>query len=363
MTIRDIFITYAKGYLESFGQQMPANHKKVIGAIVQCRTPQLGTIVCACQDCSNTYHIFRSCGNRHCPTCQGEKAITWLNRRMDQLMPVRHFMITCTVPAQFRDFFRSHQRFAYSSLFQATSKSMYALAAEPTYFSGDTPGFFGVLHTWGRQMHYHPHIHFVVPGGAFSSTDHCWHSSHQAFYLPIHIISAKIKSHFFKLMKKANLMHLVPADAWKKNWNVNSQAVGNGARSIRYLSSYVFRTAISSHRIITVKNDRVVFRYTDTKSGQNKTMSLTAFEFIRRFLQHVLPTGFMKIRYYGFMHPGTRIPVRLAVTLLEALFDVHRQKPIADESSAIPCCERCNGTIRFVQFIKPRVTLPAGGFP
>ena len=217
MTVRDVFLTHGRAYLNAFGHRMPANHKKVIQAIIQCRTPDLGTIVCACEDCANTYRIFRSCGNRHCPTCQGEKAINWFNARIDRMLPVHHFMITCTVPAEFRDFFRSHQRFAYSALFQATSKAMTTLAAEPTYFAGDTPGFFGVLHTWGRQMQYHPHIHYVVPGGAFSSSDHSWHSCPDAFYLPVRVMSAKIKSHFFKLMQKADLLHFAPADAWKKN--------------------------------------------------------------------------------------------------------------------------------------------------
>ena len=234
MTVRDVFLTHGKAYLDAFDQRMPGDHKKVIRAIIQCRTPELGTIVCACEDCANTYRIFRSCGNRHCPTCQSEKAIDWFNTRIDQMMPVHHFMITSTVPAEFRDFFRSHQRFAYSALFQATSKTITSLASEATWFSGDKPGFFGVLHTWGRQMQYHPHIHYLVPGGAFSSADHSWHSSPEAFYLPVRIMSAKIKSYFFKLMQKADLLHLVPAEAWKKNWNVNSQAVGNGARSIRY---------------------------------------------------------------------------------------------------------------------------------
>ena len=361
MTVRDVFLAHGKVYLEKFGRRMPAHHKKLIRAIIQCRTEALGTIVCACEDCANTYRIFRSCGNRHCPTCQGENAINWFNTRIDRLMPVHHFMITCTVPAEFRDFFRSHQRFAYSALFQATSKTIISLAAEPTYFPGDTPGLFGVLHTWGRQMQYHPHIHYVVPGGAFSSSDHSWHSSPEAFYLPVRIISEKIKSHFFKLMQKNDLLHLVRAGVWVKNWNVNSQSVGNGARSIRYLSSYVFRTAISNHRVITMENRQVLFRYTDTKSGTNKTMSLSAFEFIRRFLQHVLPTGFMKIRYYGFMHPSTTIPVKLAVALLEALFAV-RPRRVEPVESSVPCCERCNGIVRFVGFVRPNDTLPVVGF-
>ncbi len=175
-------------------------------------------------------------------------------------------------------------------------------------------------------------------------------------------MSAKIKSRFFKLMRKADLLHLVSAEVWKKNWNVNSQAVGSGARSIRYLSAYVFRTAISDHRIVTTADDRVLFRYTDTKTDTKKTMSLSPFEFIRRFLQHVLPTGFMKIRYYGFLHPSTTIPVKLAVALLEALFSVRPQKRNRIETSGVPCCERCSGIVRFVRFIRPKDTLLAAGF-
>ena len=363
MTVRDIFNTHGNAYLDAFEERIPAHHRKVIRAIIQCRTEALGTILCACENCADTYRIFRSCGNRHCPICQGEKAVFWLNARMDQLLPVHHFMITCTVPAAFRDFFRAHQRFAYSGLFQATSKAISALAGEATWFSGDTPGFFGVLHTWGRQMTYHPHIHYIVPGGAFDSSDHSWHSSPDAFYLPVKILSEKIKYCFFKLMRKADLLRLLPSGAWEKAWNVNSQPVGNGARSIRYLASYVFRTAISNHRILTTNDDRVVFRYTDTRSGKNKIMRLSPFEFIRRFLQHVLPSGFMKIRYYGFMHPSTSMPVKLAVVFLEALRSVRPQKPKSIEPSGIPCCSRCNGIVRFVRFFPPHEPMPASGFP
>lgn len=260
MTVREVFVHHGHAYLNAFGDRMPDHHKKVITAIIQC------------------------------PTCQGDKAVQWLNNRMEQLLPVAHFMITCTVPAAFREFFRSHQRFAYSALFEATSKTLSALASEPTWFSGDTPGFFGVLHTWGRQLSYHPHIHYLVPGGA---------------------------------------------------------------RSLRYLASYVFRTAISNHRILTADNEHVLFRYTDTRTGKHRTMSLSPFEFIRRFLQHVLPSGFMKIRYYGFMHPSTSMPVKLAAALLEAMLASPPQRPAPIEPTAIPCCERCQGTVRFLRFIPP----------
>jgi hypothetical protein len=357
-SVRDLFTAYGQAYLNAFGDRVPANHRKVIQAIVHCRTPSLGSILCCCEGCGKSFEIYRSCGNRHCPTCQGEKAQKWLKNRLDRLLPVNHFMITFTVPAVFRGFFRSHQRIGYAALFEASSQTLKRLGSESTYFEGDIPGFFGVLHTWGRQMQYHPHIHYIVPGGAFSSKDHGWHTSSEAFYLPVRIMSKIVKSIFFKQIKKARLLHLFPADAWKQDWNVNSQVVGNGVRSVRYLASYVFRTAISDSRILNIEQDHVLFRYTDTKSGTGKIMRLPAFEFIRRFLQHVLPNGFIKIRYYGFLHPSSQIPLQTAVALLEAVYGIraviHEKKPLG------PYCPECHGVLRFLYFIAPERLLTAG---
>jgi hypothetical protein len=173
---------------------------------------------------------------------------------------------------------------------------------------------------------------------------------------------AKIESSFLKLMRKADLLQLLPSRAWENAWNIHSLPVGNGARSLRYLSSYVFRIAISNHRILTANGDRVVFQYSDTRTGKNKTMSLSPFEFIRRFLQHVLPSSFMKIRYHVFMNPSTSIPVKLAVALPEALFSVRPVKPESVEPFGIPCCERCGGVVLFVRFIPPYDPVPVSGF-
>ena len=263
-------------------------------------------------------------------------------------------MITFTIPAVFRDFFRSHQRFAYSAFFDATSRTMSKLASEQTYFPGDIPGFFGILHTWGRLMQYHPHIHYIVPGGAFDANDHSWHAAHKEFYLPIRVMSKLVKHRIYTKMKKEDLLHLVPPDAWKQDWNVNSQPVGNGERSIRYLAAYVFRTAISDKRIIGVEDGNVLFRYTDTKTGKEKITRLKVFEFIRRFLQHVLPTGFMKIRYFGFMHPSSCIPLKVAVALLEAFYGIYGAKKKVDEDKdTIPRCSDCNSNVRYLYFIPP----------
>jgi hypothetical protein len=359
MAVREIFQAYGPSYLETFADSVPIQHRKAIRDIINCRTPELGAIVCRCEGCGKTYPIYRSCGNRHCPTCQADKAYLWLDHRLDELLPVPHFMITFTVPAAFRDFFRSHQRFSYSAFFQAISRIMIKLASENTYFPGDIPGFFAVLHTWGRQLQYHPHIHTIVPGGAFDSQDYSWKPSNQSFYLPVRIMSKLVKQRFYTAMKKKKLLHLIPPGAWKKDWNVNSQPVGNGARSVRYLASYVFRTAISDHRIVQVKGDQVCFRYTDTKTAKSKTMKLKAFEFIRRFLQHVLPRGFMKVRYYGFMHPSSHFPLKVAAVLMGASCGFYGRKK-KEGDPAIPRCSECNSIVRYLYFIPPEDLLSSG---
>ncbi|WP_319560401.1 transposase [Marispirochaeta sp.] len=163
-------------------------------------------------------------------------------------------MITFTVQAPFRTLFRQHQRFAYAAFFAATSGIMKKLASEQTWFPGDVPGFFGVLHTRGRQLQYHPHIHYVVPGGAFSSEDHSRHPCRKAFYLPVRVAAKLVKHRMYTALKRNGLLSSVDAAAWSQDWNVNSQPAGSGERSIRYLASYVFRTAISDSRIVAIED-------------------------------------------------------------------------------------------------------------
>ena len=276
-TVREIFEEYGPTYLKTFAERIPSHHRKVIRAIIDCRTERMGTIIYQCEKCHRSFELFRSCGNRHCPTCQHQKASQWLKRRLEQLLPIHHFMVTFTVPAAFRGFIRANARISCAALFRASSRTLKHLASEPTYFDGDLPGFFGVLHTWGRQMHYHPHIHYIVPGGAFSTQDYSWHASPQAFYLPVRIMSKMMKSLFFREMKNAKLLSHIPEELWKQDWNVHSQPIGTGTRSLLYLASYVFRTAISDSRIIDFKHGYVRFRYADTKTNLCAWMRSSSF--------------------------------------------------------------------------------------
>jgi hypothetical protein len=253
-------------------------------------------------------------------------------------------MLTFTVPQQIRPFMRSHQRLAYSALFAASSLAMKKLAPDPKFIGADLAGFFGVLHTWGRKLQYHPHIHYVVPGGAISTQDQSWHPSSQSFYLPVHALSRIFRAKFRDRMKKAGLLHKIPPEVWKLGWNVNSQPVSSSEASVKYLAPYVFRVAISNSRIVKVEKGKVYFRYKKQRSRRHRTMALDALEFIRRFLQHVLPSGFMKVRYYGFLSPTSKVPleeVRTVSRLPTALPSPCRSSTPCRQRPARIVAERC----------------------
>src|SRR4051794_25087894 len=188
-TVADVLRRYGDGSLEQFGAAMPAGHKKVLRAIMACRTGRLGTVVYRCADCGTTHALGRSCGNRHCPTCQQDKTKAWLEAQTDRLLPCPYFLLTFTVPAGLRDVMRRHQRIAYAALFEASSGAIKALAANPKYVGTTRCGFFGVLHTWGRTLEYHPHVHYVVPGGGLSPDGTCWRPSRADFFLPVRALS------------------------------------------------------------------------------------------------------------------------------------------------------------------------------
>lgn len=354
-TIGDIFRQFAPEYLRRFGDSMPQDHKKVIDAILRCRTLDNGTVVYRCEECGNNHTLNRSCGNRHCPQCQNHKTRLWLERQMARMLPGHHFMITFTVPEELRDFIRSHQRICYAALFAASAEAMKKLCRDPRHVGGDLPGFFGVLHTWGRQLQYHPHIHYIVPGGAISTDDGTWQRSKDHFFLPVKALSPIFRSKFMARMKKAGLADSVPKEVWQKQWNVNSQAVGKSETSIKYLAPYVFRVAISDRRIVKVADGRVFFTYKKHGSNRLRTMDLDALEFIRRFLQHVLPTGFMKVRYYGFMNPNAAVSLEEVKVKIQLAYGFVTPKQTTEpKAKTVLTCRDCGSPVRYLF-----ATLPA----
>ena len=361
-TINEIFRTFGPEYLQRYAMIMPKSHRKVIDAIITCRTEACGVALYECENCGQLHRVYRSCGNRHCPACQHHKTRQWLEKQIKRQLPGHHFLLTFTVPENLRRFIRKNQRAAYSALFKASSEAMKKLAPDEHYIGGDLPGFFGVLHTWGRTLEYHPHIHYIVPGGALSTTNGLWHPSRIDFYLPVKALSQIFKAKFRDAMKEAGLFDQIPSDVWQIEWNVTSQAIGSSEASLKYLAPYVFRVAISNSRIVKIENRTVFIRYRKSHSHRLRTLALEVMEFIRRFLQHVLPTGFMKVRYYGFMNPNCGVSLDHVSALIELAYGFNVTLHNTDLELWQPItCPSCGGTLRLRSLLLPASVLVWSG--
>jgi hypothetical protein len=253
-TIKEIFSKFAPQYLQRYSERIPNEHRKVIQAITNCRSGQIGFTLYLCRSCHKRHLVNRSCGNRHCPNCQHHKTQQWLAKQMARSLPTHYFLITFTVPEQLRHFVRSNQKAAYNALFQASSEALKLLAQDHRFIGTNIPGFFGVLQTWGRKPQYHPHIHYVVAGGGLSHDHTRWLSSRKDFYLPVKALSRIYRAKFREAMKRAGLLDRINPKVWTLNWNVDSQAVGESHTSLKYLAPYVFKVAISDSRIVKVEN-------------------------------------------------------------------------------------------------------------
>ena len=346
-TIQEIFRTYGPEYLALYKDRMPQSHKKVMHAICECRSGSFGTILYDCEDCHSIHPVPCCCGNRHCPACQQDKADEWLRKQMEKLLPTHYFLLTFTLPESLRVVVRSNQKGAYAALFSCAHESLKKLAKDKRFIGSSRIGYLAVLHTWGANLHYHPHLHLVIPGGALSEKDKQWLPSRQDLFIHTKPLAVVFKAKFRDAMKKARLMDQIPASAWEQNWVIDSQAVGEGQKSLRYLSRYVFRVAISNNRIKSFHDHKIQFLYKDRIKKKWKIMTLNAMEFIRRFLQHVLPPGFMKVRYYGFMGSGCKIPTKAIAAKIEKAhnFEVKMPEYIASPERPPMKCDKCGGEL------------------
>lgn len=285
---------------------MLTSHRRAMQDIERCRTPALGGHVYTCPECEETEYLYHSCRNRHCPKCQQDKAQRWLKAQQDLLLPVVYFLLTFTLPEKLRSVSRSHQRLVYGLLFRVSAEAMQQLGRDERWVGGRL-GMLGVLHTWGRNLAYHPHVHYLVPGGGIGAAGR-WRPARANFLLPVKALSRLVRGKFRDALHRADaaVYAAIPAAVWQADWVVHCQPVGTGANAVKYLAPYVFRVAISNRRIIKMAEGKVTFRYRATETGTLKSCTLAAEEFIRRFLQHVLPKGFVKVRYYGWLAMGQR---------------------------------------------------------
>jgi hypothetical protein len=259
-----------------------------------------------------------------------------------------YFLVTFTLPVELRGVARSHQRAVYGALFRASSEALRALMADPKYIGTDRPGFFGVLHTWGRALEYHPHVHCVVPGGGLSAAGDRWLASRADFLVPVKPLSIVFRAKFRDLLRDEGLLASVDPAAWDRDWVVHCQPSGDGRQSLRYLAPYVFRVAIGDHRIVSCDSGRVTFTYRKVSSNRRRKMTLDAMEFLRRLLQHVLPPGFPEVRHNGFLSPAAAALdlVRWLVALWAGLtYVLHSARAEAAAPPGGPTCAACGGRL------------------
>jgi hypothetical protein len=347
-TLRAIFTAFAPEYLERY-PNLPTSHRQVLSAIQHCQSGHYGHSLYQCQTCGGHHRVNHSCGNRHCPQCQQHKTQQWLAHHLGTQLPGPYFLLTFTVPEPLRPFIRSHQRLAYQAMFQASATALKRLATDERFIGTDLPGFTGILHTWGRQLQYHPHIHYIVPGGGLSEDRTTWRPSRANFFVPVKALSPIYRALFKDDMRQAGLLESIAPEVWTIPWNVHSQANHNGHSAFTYLAPYVFRVAISNRRIVSLKDRTVTFTYRKVGSARPRTTHLDVMEFLRRFLQHVLPDGFMKVRHFGLLHASCAIPLDTIRLLIMQAHPIESQPPQPTPPQPLAArCPTCGAPMRVV---------------
>ena len=350
--LADVFRCHGPAYRQKYEARMLPSHLQAMRAIEQCRTEVLGGQVFYCEHCEEFQYSYHSCRNRHCPKCQWEAGEQWLEKQHKMLLPVPYFMLTFTLPEELRRVARSHQKCFYNLLFRASAAAAQELARDPRFVGGKI-GMVGVLHTWARDLSYHPHVHYLVPGGGLSDDQQTWLPSREDFLVHVKPLSILFRAKFQDMLRETTFFSQVPASVWRKEWVVHCKAVGDGRAALKYLAPYIFRVAISNRRILKLEDGRVTFCFNDRESGEKQFRTLDAEEFIRRFLQHVLPKGFVKVRYYGFFSSGNRPRLRRVRQLLGANPNWEQEeKPIDPEKDAHRC-PHCGQVMVLSQWLPP----------
>src|SRR6266496_2841890 len=250
LEVADIFRLHGPQYREKFGDRMLPSHLRAMQDIEQCRTAALGGQLYFCQQCQAQRYSYHSCKNRHCPKCQNEQANDWLEEQQRLLLPLTHFLVTFTLPEELRAVARSNQKTIYNLLFRASAQALQQLAQDP-HFVGARLGMVGVLHTWTRQLLYHPHVHYIVTGGGLSD-DGRWRSSGKDFLVHVKPLSRIFRAKFRDELKQTELFAQVPTRVWRKDWVVHSEPVGSGEPAFQYLAPYIFRVALSNRRLVSL---------------------------------------------------------------------------------------------------------------
>jgi len=357
-SLAEIIRQYGTDYLNHHPTDVLPSHLKTMRDVIRCRTPELGGQSWRCAKCGSIRYSYHSCRNRHCPKCQHDRAKAWLQQQVELLLPVPYFMVTVTVPKGLRSAFRNRQKSLYSLFFKATAKAIMVLARDKRFLGAEI-GLFGVLQTWTRMIAYHPHIHFLIPGGGIRGNRWIWSKSD--FLVHYKPLSRLIRRYFREALKQTDSFKHVPASVWTQDWVCQVQSVGSGENVLKYLAPYVFRVAVSDRNILNVQDGLVTFKYKDRKTDSFRTCSLEAEEFIRRFLQHVLPKGFVKVRYFGFLSTKKRAELEHIKELIGKRLSP-KNPPHPEKKRFVMKCPDCNSLMCLLGEL-PRVLFSERGPP
>jgi len=379
--VADVFRSYGPRFLETHGSSLSGDQRKVLRDLSRCRTAALGGHK-RYYDCGHEEISYNSCRNRHCPKCQASSRAEWLEKEAKHLLDVPYFHVVFTLPEELGPLALQNKRAIYGALFRAAAETLSTIARDPKHLGAEI-GFLMVLHTWGQNLHHHPHVHCVVPGGGISPDGSRWIPCTPGFFLPVRVLSRLFRGKFLARLEAlrstgtltlaGRLASLETPLAWqaliaalrKSEWVVYSKPPFGGAQQVlKYLARYTHRVAISNQRILSIADGKVRFRWKDYAHGsKHRVMELEAGEFIRRFLLHVIPRGFVRIRHFGFLaNRGRREKLELARNLVAQRADASPPSPAAppdllasigvDGGAAL--CPKCKkGRLVFVEDIAP----------
>ena len=347
LEVADVFRDYGEAFLDRYGDVLSPEQRRALGDIAACRTAALGGHVEECDRCGHQRIAYNSCRNRHCPKCQATAAAQWMEARGAELLPVPYYHVVFTLPATLGPIALQNPREVYGLLFRAAAETLQQIAADPNHLGAEI-GFLAVLHTWGQALQHHPHVHCVIPGGGLAPDGSRWISCRPGFFLPVRVLSRVFRGKFLAMLGNAfergrlsfhgKLEVLADASEFQRRLTASAQTewvvyakppFGGPEQVLKYLAGYTHRVAISNRRLVALEDGEVKFHWKDyAHGGGQKTMTLKATEFIRRFLLHVLPSGFVRIRHYGFL--ANRV-CREKLALCRALLGVE-EAPVPMES-------------------------------
>lgn len=356
LSLADVLRGHWASYSRAHCHQLAAAHYRAVRCALACRTPGMGGRLYQCGGCRRHHFAYHSCNHRSCPQCGALDQRIWSAKQEARLLPVPYFMVTFTLPAELRPLCKAHPKILCDLILRESAGALRDLTATKT--KGARAGFTSVLHTWGRQMQHHPHVHIIIPAVAYDpKRDSLVHPARDTFLVHFRPLAERFRSRLqtalqsdhpdlFKSLTPRQLAVLAPA----KQWNVKVQHVGRGHTALRYLARYVQRSAFSPKRLLGYdKSGRILLRWTDSNSGSRGVLRLSPHEFIRRWLLHVLPKGFTRIRHYGFLSSAakkTRLRIRLMLgASIEPSPDLPESEPFT--------CQHCGGSLTFLREIAP----------